>query len=68
MEIRLKGKPGKNGIHFIGKGTSDGYGAQIHNVQLLRENGCDVGFEDLIVNGKFREGNDVGHGFKYFKG
>jgi len=64
----LEGRVGENGIHFIGKGKSDSYGTQIHHVQLLRESGCDEGFDDLIVNGDFNKGNNVGSGWQIFIG
>ncbi len=40
MTLKLKAKEGLNTISFAGEGTSDGLGATIDNVKLVRPNSC----------------------------
>ena len=67
LSLKLKGKAGWNQIKFLGTGRSDSYGTTITNVQLLRPSGCKSGFENLIKNGNFRSGHNLGHGWKIFE-
>jgi len=55
---------GKNTINFIGTGTSDSLGQGIDNVALKRDAYC--GVEDVIVNGGFEQGHNLGHGWSIF--
>lgn len=48
--FKLRGRKGKNSIHFIGAGDSDSYGSQIDNVKLIK------GKKNYIKNGGFEEG------------
>jgi hypothetical protein len=59
--FKLKGRKGKNSIHFIGKGVSDSYGSQVDNIKLLR------GYKNYIKNGGFEEGHKLGTGWLIFK-
>lgn len=61
----VKATHGKNSLHFIATGISDGLGQQISNVKLYRNSFC--GYEDLAVNGAFREGHSLGHGWSIWR-
>jgi hypothetical protein len=63
FSFNVEGHSGENTLSFAGTGTSDGLGATISNVQLLRTTYC--GEEDAIVNGAFNE-PDVGSGWRIF--
>lgn len=52
-------KTGVNYLSFRGEGRSDGLGATISNVVLIR------GKKNLVKNGNFKQPN-VGHGWKIF--
>jgi hypothetical protein len=56
---------GENILNFVGTGTSTNQGAGITNVELIRKGKC--GLEDVLVNGNFADGTNVGKGFKIFK-
>ena len=60
----LTSRVGKNSIHFIGTGISDGLGQGLDNVKLHRMSFC--GYENVIVNGGFEEGHNLGHGWAFF--
>lgn len=67
LSLELEAKAGKNVISFAGLGPSDGYGATITNVKLVRPHGCEADNEDLISNGNFHKGHSLGSGWKIFK-
>lgn len=67
LSLKLQAKAGKNVISFVGLGPSDGYGATITNVKLVRPYGCEDDNEDLIANGNFHKGHNLGSGWKIFK-
>lgn len=52
--FQLRGRRGKNTIHFIGEGVSDSYGSQIDNVRLISGN------RNYIRNGGFEKGHNLG--------
>jgi len=60
----VSSRVGRNSINFIGSGRSDGLGQNLDNVKLVRKSFC--GVEDVIVNGGFEEGYNVGHSWGIF--
>lgn len=65
-KIELTSRVGKNSIHFIGTGISDGLGQGIDNVKLYRNKNSFCGYEDVIINGGFEEGHKLGRGWSFF--
>lgn len=68
LSLTLEAKVGENEIKFAGAGPSDSFGATIGDISLVRPSGCHDGDEDLIINGNFEKGTNVGKGWKLFKG
>jgi hypothetical protein len=63
FSFKVTGHTGENSLTFTGTGTSDGLGAGVTNIQLVRNTVC--GKEDAIVNGVFDEPN-VGTGWSNY--
>jgi len=53
----LTSRVGKNSIHFIGTGISDGLGHGIDNVKLHRMSFC--GYENVIINGGLKKDTNL---------
>ncbi len=64
FKTEVKADVGENTLNIFGLGNSDGFGMTIDNVRLERD--TIDGHEDLIVNGGFEQGHNVGTGWKIF--